>query len=139
MNSTSKPLMTGLGAGLLSLATACATSTGDGVSTGARPPSLTFYTPSEIIVGTRNTGTFKVVGRCVLFERARPVNSRSPALFPLGSAWLGGAKAIQLPDGQRIPIGRTVEVVYEAPPGVRDTVPGCPGEPIHILTLVDKE
>lgn len=139
MRSFSKPLMIGTSAGLLSLVTACATSTGGGDSMGAQPPALSYYTPSEIVVGTRNTGTFTVVGRCVLFERALPKASRSPALFPHGSAWVDGASAIRLPNGQSIPVGRTIEVAYEAPPSVRDVVPGCPGAPIQVLNVVDKE
>lgn len=139
VNSSSKPLMTGLGAGLLILATACATSTVEDMPTGAQPPPLSFYAPSEIIVGTRNTGTFRVMGSCVLFERVRPASSRSPALFPPGSAWVDRSAAIQLPDGQSIPIGRAIEVAYEAPPGGRGSVPGCAGDPIYILTVVEKE
>ncbi len=131
--------MTGLGAGLLILATACATSTGEGMPTGAQPPSLSFYAPSEITVGTRNTGTFRVMSGCVLFERVRPASSRSPALFPPRSAWVDRSAAIRLPDGQSIPIGRIIEVAYEAPPGVRGTVPGCAGDPIYILNVVEKE
>ena len=131
--------MIGLSSAFLSLATACATSTGEDVPMGALPPLLSFYAPSEIIVGTRNIGTFKIVGRCLLFELVRPVSYRSPALFPPGSAWVDGASAIRLPNGQSIPIGQTVEAAYEAPPSPRYTVPGCPGETIHILNVVDKK
>ena len=134
-----KPWMAGLSFGLLSLVTACATSTGDGVSAGAQLPPLSFFSPSEIIVGTRSTGTLKVVGRCLLFERVRPRGSRSPVLFPPGSTWIEGASAIRLPDGQSVTIGRAVEVAYESPPNARDTGPVCPGQPIHILNVVVKQ
>lgn len=134
-----KRWMAGLSSGLLSLLAACATTTGEGAPAGAQRPLLYFYSPSEIIVGTRSTGTLKAVGRCLLFERVRPGGSRSPVLFPPGSAWIEGASAIRLPDGQSVPIGRIVEVAYEAPHSGRDTDPSCPGQPIHILNVVDKQ
>ncbi|MBA3640726.1 MAG: hypothetical protein H0W53_15930 [Acidobacteria bacterium] len=139
MDVRANPWMIGMGAGILSLATACATSTGAHLPTGAQAPSLPIYEPLGIIVGTRNTGTFRVVGGCIVFERVRPANSRSPALFPPGSTWIDASTAIRLPDGQPIPIGRTIEIAYEAPPGDRGKVPGCAGDPIYILNVVDKE
>lgn len=139
MGSVAKPLMTGISASVLCLVTGCATPTGGDVPIGAEPPPLSLYTPTEIIVGTQNAGTFTVVGSCVLFERARPKASRSPTLFPQGSTWVDGGSAIRLPNGQTIPIERTIEVAYEAPPSARGSVPECPGEPIQILNVVDKE
>lgn len=139
MGTSAAPLKTCVGVGLLSLLTACVTSLGVGVPTGAQLPRLSLYQPPEIIVGTRNTGAFKVIGGCVLFELVRPANSRSAALFPSGSTWVNGSRAIRLPDGQLIPIGQAVEVAYEAPPGVRDTLPGCPSDSIHVLNIVTPE
>lgn len=126
-----------LGAGLLGLAGACATPAADAPGPAAERPALQFYTPGEIIAGTRNSGTFRVVDGCVMFERTRPANSRSPALFPPGSAWVDGS--VRLPNGQSIKIGRTMEIAYEAPPGAGGTAPGCAGDPIHILNVVQKE
>jgi len=139
MNIHFKRWIVGLSTGLLSLVTACATSTGDGVPTGAQRPPLSFYSPSEIMVGTRSIGTLKVVGRCLLFERVQPVSSRSPVLFPSGSAWIEGASAVRLPDGKSVPIGQAVEVAYEAPPSARGPGPVCSGQPIHILNVIGKQ
>ncbi|MFN3388961.1 MAG: hypothetical protein ACK40O_08510 [Allosphingosinicella sp.] len=118
---------------------ACATPAADTAGSGAERPALLTYAPGEIIAGTRNTGSFLIADGCVVFERVRPANSRSPALFPPGSAWVDGSAAIRLPNGQTIRIGRTVEVAYEAPPAAGGTAPGCAGDPIHILNLVGKE
>jgi len=123
---------------LTGLASSCATPAAHETETGGAA-ALHFYTPSDIIVGTRNAGTFRVAGSCVFFERVKPANSRSPALFPPGSAWADRSTAIRLPKGQSIPIGRTVEVAYEAPPPGRSAAPGCAGDPIHILNVVGKE
>ncbi|MDQ3287308.1 MAG: hypothetical protein M3Q42_03425 [Pseudomonadota bacterium] len=139
MNGSSKPLTIGFGVGLIILVTACATPTGVVVPPGAPAPSLSYYEPPEIIVGTRNSGTLKIVGGCVVFERVQPAGHRSPALFPPGSTWVDRSTAIRLPDGQLIPIGRTVEIAYESPPDDRSELPGCAGDPIYILNVVDKE
>lgn len=121
--------------GLFSLTAACATPASIESSAGSAVP-LQFYTPQEIIVPTRTTGTFKVVGRCIVFERDRPRNSRSPVLFPPGSALSNRGTAVRLPNGQEIAFGRPVQLAYEAPPDRRSVAGECPGEPIHVLNLV---
>ena len=127
-----------VGAGLLGLNAACTAPAVDRPTT-VGGTALLFYPAQDIVVGTRNTGTFQLDGGCIVFERDRPANSRSPVLFPTGSAWSEGKAAVRLPNRQSIPFGRKIEIAYEAPPPGRSTAPGCPGNPIHLLNVVEKE
>lgn len=99
-------------------------------------PIVRHYTPSEIIVGTRNTGRFEIVDGCIFFgfDRRR---WRKPALFPPGTR-LSADRRILLPNGQSIAVGKRVEIAFEAPP-IRPTVDRTCGEdPIEVLERVDR-
>jgi hypothetical protein len=99
-------------------------------------PIVRHYTPSEIIVGTRNSGRFEVVDGCIFFgfDRRR---WRKPALFPPGSR-LSADRRILLPNGQSIAFGERVEIAFEAAPFRPNVDRTCGEDPIEVIERLNK-
>lgn len=77
---------------------------------------VTHYTPSPIIVATRNSGVFRPAEGCVLFIYGTERSWRAAALFPPGTRVADDKRSLLLPNGQAIPFGTELTVIYEAPP-----------------------
>ena len=77
---------------------------------------MTHYEPSPIIVETSNLGVFRPADGCILFTYGAGRRSQAAALFPLGTHGAADGRSLVLPNGQAIPVGTEVMVVFEAPP-----------------------
>lgn len=86
------------------------------------PPAIEIYKPGEIIVSTIARGILRSENGCLIFSQ--PGGSQA-AQFPAGTTYSSGA--VRLPNGQNIPLGRPVTLVFEASPGASSSLPGCSG------------
>ncbi|HYG26800.1 MAG TPA: hypothetical protein VD906_07825 [Caulobacteraceae bacterium] len=77
--------------------------------------TVTHYEPSPIIVETSNLGVFRPADGCILFTYGAGRRSQAAALFPLGTHGAADGRSLVLPNGQAIPVGTEVMVVFEAP------------------------
>jgi hypothetical protein len=101
---------------------------------GGREVTVTHYAPSPIIVATGNAGVFRPADGCIVFVYGAGRRWRAAALFPPGTGVAADQRSLRLPNGQSIPFGREVAVVYEAPPARPDD-PLCRLRTIQVLHL----
>ena len=101
--------------------------------------AVRYYTPSEIIVPTSNSGTFEAAGGCIFFRYERHQSRRVAALFPPGSRLSQAGGAVVLPNGQSIPFNRRVTIAYERPPNRRFVDETCGSNPIQVLNLLRRD
>jgi hypothetical protein len=121
----------------LALLGACATP-----ATGAGDDlALRYYAPSEAIVPAKKAGRFAAAGQCIFFHHD-PGRPGVAALFPQRSRLSDDRRSILLPNGQSIPFGEKVTLIYERGPD--ETWPGktqedetCGPNPLHVLNLED--
>lgn len=74
------------------------------------------YEPSPIMVETSNSGVLHPANGCILFTYGAKRRSQAAALFPPGTRGAVDGRSLVLPNGEAIPMGTEVTVVYEAPP-----------------------
>lgn len=108
---------------------ACASSEGP-----VQALAVTHYEPSPIIVETSNAGVFRPADDCILFTYGPGRRSQAAALFPPGTRGAVDGRTLLLPNGQTIPVGTEVTVVFEAPPTPPDGT-RCGLRTIRILHL----
>jgi hypothetical protein len=105
----------------LAALSACAT------ATAPRPaaPQIEYYRPGEIVVPTAAAGTLTATDGCIRF--VSPAGHSHAALFPPDTTYAPADRAILLPNGQRLPLGKPLKLVAEAWPNSVSSLPQCRG------------
>lgn len=78
--------------------------------------TIAYFAPSPIIVATGTAGVFRPADGCILFVYGAARRGRAAALFPAGTRIATDKRSLLLPNGQSVPFGTEVAVIYEAPP-----------------------
>ena len=95
------------------------------MTTGAEPASpemLQTYDPGPIVTGGVGNARLTVRGGCLMLDYDR---WQAIAFLPEGSVLETGGRAVALPDGTRIAIGRRYPMVLEFYPVLRNANPAC--------------
>jgi hypothetical protein len=83
-------------------------------------PAIETYQAGDIIVSTSGSGILRPYAGCLVFVRQ---GGALAAQFPQGTAYQG--KLVRLPNGELIPLGTSISLVFEARPGTVSRLPGC--------------
>ena len=96
----------------------CATVSNDPIS----PPLIENYADHNIIVETSRRGKLSQRGVCLTFTTGNAVFASQ---FARGTRFDTDARAVVLPNGDALPLGRRLTLSFEAPPNIGSAVPDC--------------
>lgn len=101
------------------------------VPDSAAQPVLENFADHNIVVATSRSGKLGQRGACLTFNTD---NATFASQFAAGTRYDAQARAVLLPNGDRLALGRTMTLRFEGPPGSRSSVADCAGlEAIQII------